>query len=72
VADRTIRYRAGTRYTYAQALVDLAEYARGHQDDFTFGPLDVSALEQQGLAVSGPDLSGVRKVLAGIPGLIQE
>jgi hypothetical protein len=54
------------------ALYELVTYARDHVEDFTFGPVDLDALEHQGLAVSGPDLAGVRAELARIPGLIQE
>jgi len=67
-----IRYRAESRYTYARALLELVLHARQGQDQFSFGPLDLGALERNGLAVSGPDLTSVQKVLAKIPGLVQE
>jgi ribosomal protein L29 len=70
--DQTLRYRAATRYTYAQALTVLTEYARGSDADFEAGPLDLAALEHQGLTVTGPDLGQVRKILARIPGLIED
>jgi len=44
------------------------EYARYSKDHFEFGPMDLDALEDQGLVVSG-DVSGAVKVLEGIPGL---
>lgn len=70
--DSTVRYWAASRHTYAVALTALVEYARGHGEDFAAGPLDLGALEHQGLTVSGPDLSGVRAVLAEVPGLAEE
>ncbi len=72
MADPTARYFAESRHAYSRVLLELVTYARGHPDDFTFGPLELGALESQGLAVSGPDLAGVRKLLAGLPGLVQE
>jgi hypothetical protein len=72
VPDSTARYRAATRYSYARALLELVTYAREHSDDFSFGPLDLSVLEHQGLAVSGPDLAGVTELLGKVPGLISE
>jgi len=72
VPDSTVRYRAATRYAYAQALTALVTYAREHDEDFAAGPLDLSALEHQGLVVTGPDLSGVQAVLGKIHGLIEE
>lgn len=69
--DSTLRYFAESRIVYARALIDLAEYARGSADDFEVSPASVVAMEHQGLAVSGPDLSGVREVLGKIPGLIE-
>jgi hypothetical protein len=68
----TARYRAASRHSYAQALLVLLRYAREHGDDFEFGPLDLAALEHQGLAVTGPDLTGVRQVLSAVPGLEPE
>lgn len=70
--DLTIRYRAGSRYSYAQALTALVEYARGSADDFEVYPADLNLMESQGLAVTGPDLSGVRETLGKIPGLVEE
>ena len=62
----------GSHRVYARALLELATYARTHKDDFSLGPLDLSALEHQGLIVTGPDLTGVREMLSTIPGLVQE
>ena len=72
MSSPTDRWFASSRRTYARALLDLATYARTHEDDFSLGPLDVAALDHQGLAVTGPDLTGVREVLGKIPGLTQE
>ena len=71
VPDQTARYFAASRYPYALAVCELAEYARGSTDDFEVSPASVDAMEHQGLAVSGPDLAGVRAVLEKIPGLIE-
>ena len=68
----TIRWFAASGYPYACALAELTIYAREHSEDFTLGPLDLGALEHQGLAVSGPDLAGVTRLLDGIPGLTRE
>jgi len=72
VPGDTIRYRAESRFTYARALLELVTHARQGQEDFSFGPLDLGALERNGLAVTGPDLTAVRKVLAKVPGLSEE
>ena len=69
----TLRYFAASRIVYARALLELVTYAREHLfDDFSVGPLDLAALENQGLVVSGSDLAGVKSLLDGIPGLSQE
>lgn len=68
----TARYRALSRYTMAQALLALTDYARDHpQPSFTYGPLDLQALTTIGLTVSGEDLTGPQTVLAAIPALIE-
>jgi hypothetical protein len=51
------------------ALLLLMEHARESKDKFDFGPMDLDALENQGLVISGPDLAGAQKILADIPGL---
>jgi len=68
-AITTLRYRAVMRLAYSVALLRLMEYARSGREEFKFGPVDLDALEDQGLVVSGPDLSGVLTILADIPGL---
>ena len=71
--DSTVRWFAASRIVYARALLELVTYAREHLfEDFSVGPLDLAALEHQGLAVSGSDLAGVQSLLDGIPGLTQE
>jgi hypothetical protein len=57
------------KLSYSVALLLLMEYSRSSKDMFEFGPMDLAALENQGLVISGPDLAGAQKVLAGIPGL---
>jgi hypothetical protein len=68
----TARWFAESRLAYARALTALAVYARDSSSEFTFGPLDLAALENQGLAVTGDDLAGVRKLLGGLPGIAEE
>lgn len=66
------RWRAATRASYAIALRDVIIYARAHPEpDFAFGPIDLNALEEQGIVVSGEDLTGVSDVLAKVPGLTE-
>jgi hypothetical protein len=72
MSDSTIRYRAASRYAYSRAVLALAEYARAHGEDFEVSPRSVDAMEHQGLAVTGPDLDGVRAVLDADPGLVEE
>jgi hypothetical protein len=59
------------RLAYSVALVLLMEYSRQSRDRFEFGPWDLQALEDHGLVVSGPDVSGARKILSEIPGLYE-
>lgn len=68
-AAQTIRYRAVMDLAYAVALLYLLEYARASREDFEYGPMDLAALKDQGLTISGPRLIEVQKVLADIPGL---
>jgi hypothetical protein len=71
--DSTVRYFAESRHAYSRALLELVTYARSHPDAvFAFGPLDLTALENQGLAVTGPDLAGVQKLLDSLPGLAEQ
>jgi hypothetical protein len=66
--DSTLRFRAASRVSYARAVLGLARLARSGKD-FTFGPVYLPALEDQGLVVSGPDLSWADDFLAQVPGL---
>lgn len=74
-AGRTRRYfaRPGTSQAsiYVLALVLLMEYARVHDEQFVFGPVDVAAARAGGLIISGPDLDGPARVLARVPGLAE-
>lgn len=68
----TLRYRSLHRYSMARALEALVDLARTDPDPpFTFGPLDLAAVERNGLLVSGEDLSMVQAALAAIPGLTE-
>lgn len=70
MADLTIRFRAESRISYARALRVLVERARTSSYDFDIGPLDLRALEDQGLTVSGPDVGRwADDFLAEVPGL---
>lgn len=70
MADQTFRFRAGSRVTYSKAVIALVRRARTGDLAYVFGPLDLAALEDQGLTVSGP---GVREwvddFLTEVPGL---
>lgn len=72
-ADQTARYYATSPQAYARALLELTAYARVSQDNFAFGPLDLAALEHQGLTVTGSstDLARVRETLSRIAGLAE-
>lgn len=74
-AGRTRRYFAEPGISqgsvYVLALVLLMEYARGHDEEFVFGPADPAALRAGGLVISGADLAGPSLVLAGVPGLAE-
>lgn len=68
----TLRYRGLYRFVLAKALLALVEYARDNpHPEFSFGPMNLRALEQSGLVVSGSDLSAVTDVLDRIHGLSQ-
>jgi hypothetical protein len=68
--EQTFRFRAESRVTYALALMALARIARDAAWDFTYGPLNMGAVEEQGLVVSGPDVaSWADDFLREVPGL---
>jgi hypothetical protein len=68
--DQTIRFRAESRITYARALIVLTQMAWDTAREFTFGPLDAAAVEEQGLVVSGPDvLEWADDFMEQVPGL---
>lgn len=72
MADQAIRFRAESRIIYARALVNLLNRARSESTGFTFGPLTLAALEDQGLVISGPAVSGwADDFLKQVPGLIR-
>ncbi len=72
MTSNTDRWYASSRHVYARALLRLSAYARTHADDFSFGPLDLPSLENQGLVITGSDLAGAREVLGKVAGLVQE
>ncbi len=65
----SLRYRGAMRLSYSVALLLLMEHSWTSKDVFEFGPMDLDALENEGLVLSGRDLEGARVILAGIPGL---
>jgi len=68
--EQVLRFRAESRIIYATALVSLTKRARSSDEKFTFGPLDMDALEDQGLLISGPDILGwADDFLRQVPGL---
>lgn len=70
VAEPTFRFRAASRIVYAKALLALVRRARDSYHDFTFGPLELAALEDQGLLVSGPGVAEwADDFLTEVPGL---
>lgn len=68
----TLRYRALQRYSAARALLALVEASR-QQDvpPFSFGPMDLHALERNGLVVTGDDLAVPAAALATVPGVVE-
>lgn len=73
MADETRRWFADSSVSYALAAIALLEYAREHRVKYVFGPLEVRAMLDGGLAVSGSpeDLTHAAKVLADVPGLAE-
>ena len=65
---QSLRYRAVMRLAYSVALLRLMEYSRESKASFEFGPMNLDALENQGLVISG-DVAGAAKMLAGVEGL---
>lgn len=71
-AVQTVRFRSRQRFVYARSLLALTELARTWTGPpFTFGPASVDGMEQQGLVVSGPDISQVLELLGKDPGLVE-
>jgi hypothetical protein len=67
----TLRFFADSRIPLAHAVIALVEHARGSEDNFEFGPLDLAVMTESGLTVAGPDLDGVAMLLSRIPGLVE-
>jgi hypothetical protein len=68
----SIRYRAYSNVVYGKAFEVIIRYARAHPEpDFSFGPLDLRAVENGGLVLSGPDLAGISDVLDEVTGLVR-
>lgn len=73
MADETRRWFADSGVSYALAAIALLEHAREHRVGYVFGPLEVRAMLDGGLVVSGSadDLTHAAKVLSGVPGLAE-
>jgi hypothetical protein len=69
----TRRYRAISNVAYSHAIMALLQLARNWDGpEFSFGPADsLHALREQGLVVSGEDLSGVTDSLSKVAGLTE-
>jgi hypothetical protein len=71
-ADQTVRFRADYPFVYARALLALTELARaGTTPPFSFGPADQRALHEQGLVVTGQDITAPAELLRRDPGLTE-
>jgi hypothetical protein len=73
VADKTRVWFADSTVPYALAVLRLFEHARASRAGYVFGPLEVSAMTDDGLTVSGSDydLARAAEVLSAIPGLVE-
>lgn len=65
-----VRYRSDSPDVMAEALLSVVQYARESDEDFTFGPISLKALDRDGLVVKGDNLRGVLRVLNEILGLV--
>lgn len=55
----TARFRSLRRLDYARALIALTELARTWDGpEFSYGPMSLAGLEQQGVVISGEDITG--------------
>lgn len=72
MADLTrIHFRGDTTAALIDAVLRLTRHARESNDDFTFGPVSITALLRDGLTLTGPDLTDPLAILAAVPGLAQ-
>lgn len=68
----TVRYRAQHNHVYGTALIELFRLARsGTTPEFQFGPIGLKAIREQGLVISGEDLSAVTDSLSRVAGLTE-
>lgn len=55
----TVRFRALRRLDYARALIALTELARTWDGpEFSYGPMSLAGMEQQGVVITGDDVAG--------------
>lgn len=74
MADKTRRWFADNSVSYALGALALFDHARvNHRSRFVYGPLDMQAMTDSGLEVSGSeeDLNEVAVVLSVVPGLVE-
>ena len=73
MADKTRRWFADSSVSYALGALALFEHARESRARYVFGPLDMQAMTDGGLEVSGreEDLNEAAAVLSAVPGLVE-
>lgn len=73
MTDKTRRWFADSTIPYALAVLRLFEHSRASKADYVFGPLEISAMTDDGLTVSGSEAALVQaaEVLSAIPGLVE-
>ena len=55
MTDKTRRWFADSTIPYALAVLRLFEHAHASKADYVFGPLEVAAMADEGLTVSGSE-----------------
>jgi hypothetical protein len=68
----TVRFRALRRLDYARGLVALTELARAWDGpEFSYGPMSITGMEQQGIVISGEDVTGPAGLIARDPAFFE-
>lgn len=71
MTDQRQTYRTDSTLASCAALVALLQLARTSSEEFSFGPTSWQAIEQQGITVSGTDITAAKHTLAAIPGVVE-